>query len=225
MKITDSKQWHLAPFDGDNDYVFCIDHIKQFTIQSCPSGMDSSQVKGRITQTQANNICAGLNLLDKPGGKPKDKVAPTNISEDRLLRSGYLGNLTATEASMFGIGGALLPLTASEALWGFIGWLTSRQEVTVLSSKDDCTPIVDLVAEFIEVNGLNQPRSGWENIMKHPDPLMMFHKAIDELEARCLAQIQSAHMIGEKTAALTMQLIAEYRKNKKLKKKEDENES
>ena len=60
-------------------------------------------------------------------------------------------------------------LSASEALYGFAGWLTSRQERTVMSSADDAAPIADLVKEFCKVNSLGEPREGWANRFVHPD--------------------------------------------------------
>ncbi len=45
-------------------------------------------------------------------------------------------------------------LSASEALFGFAGWLTSRPERTVMSSKDDAACVADLVGEFCDVNNI-----------------------------------------------------------------------
>ncbi len=59
-------------------------------------------------------------------------------------------------------------LSASEALYGFAGWLTSRPERTVMSSKDDAAIIADLVHEFCKVNDLSELRSGWEKVLIHP---------------------------------------------------------
>ncbi len=59
-------------------------------------------------------------------------------------------------------------LTGSEALYGFAGWLTSREERTVMSSSDDAAGIADLVAEFCKVNNLREPRSRWEKRLVHP---------------------------------------------------------
>lgn len=59
-------------------------------------------------------------------------------------------------------------MSASEALFGFAGWLTTRPEKTVMSSVDDAAPIADLVQEFCNVNGLAAPREGWDKKLKHP---------------------------------------------------------
>jgi len=54
-------------------------------------------------------------------------------------------------------------LTASEALYGFIAWLTCRDEQTVMSAQDDSAPVADLVERFCKENSLAEPRDGWEN--------------------------------------------------------------
>ena len=60
-------------------------------------------------------------------------------------------------------------LIASEALYGLMGWLTSRSERTILSSSDDAGIAVELVAEFCEANHLAEPREGWHNNLVHPE--------------------------------------------------------
>lgn len=52
-------------------------------------------------------------------------------------------------------------LTASEALFGFIGWLTAREERVVFSAHDSASPAVELVREFCKTNGLTEPREDW----------------------------------------------------------------
>jgi hypothetical protein len=59
-------------------------------------------------------------------------------------------------------------LSASEALFGFVGWLTTRPEQTVMSRTDDCAPIVELIGQFCDENALTDPRDGWENNLIHP---------------------------------------------------------
>ena len=59
-------------------------------------------------------------------------------------------------------------LSASEALYGFMGWLSGREEQVVISSKDDCSPMVRLINEFCEVNDLEAPRHKWDQNLIHP---------------------------------------------------------
>lgn len=59
-------------------------------------------------------------------------------------------------------------LTASEAIYGFCGWLTTREEMTVMSASNDAAPIADLIKKFCEVNELSIPRTAWASRLKHP---------------------------------------------------------
>ena len=52
-------------------------------------------------------------------------------------------------------------MTASEALYGFAGWLTSRDQQGVFSSRDNAALAADLVCEFCSVNKLSVPRNDW----------------------------------------------------------------
>lgn len=53
-------------------------------------------------------------------------------------------------------------LSASEALFGFVGWLVSRREAVTLSSAHGAAQGADLVKRFIEAHSLSMPRDGWE---------------------------------------------------------------
>lgn len=59
-------------------------------------------------------------------------------------------------------------LTASEALYGFMGWLTTRDESVTLGATHDASVAADLVAEFVKANDLNRPRDGWQRNLIHP---------------------------------------------------------
>jgi hypothetical protein len=50
---------------------------------------------------------------------------------------------------------------ASEALYGFMGWLTSRKERVTLSHTDECGHIADLINQFCNAQGLREPRDDW----------------------------------------------------------------
>jgi len=52
-------------------------------------------------------------------------------------------------------------LSASEALYGFCGWLTTRETATVMSARDEAGPIVRLIATYIRENELDEPRGNW----------------------------------------------------------------
>lgn len=59
-------------------------------------------------------------------------------------------------------------LTASEAVFGFAGWLTSRGQPVTMSSKHNAATVADLVSKFCEVNDLTPPRPEWNRNLTHP---------------------------------------------------------
>ena len=59
-------------------------------------------------------------------------------------------------------------MTGSEAIYGFCGWLTTRKEKIVMSSKHDAAPIADLIEQFCNINELNEPRNNWSDYLVHP---------------------------------------------------------
>ena len=59
-------------------------------------------------------------------------------------------------------------LSGSEALYGFAGWMTGREEPVTMSSKDDAALVARLVADFIDANELEDPKGNWHKELKHP---------------------------------------------------------
>ena len=59
-------------------------------------------------------------------------------------------------------------LNSSEAIYGFAGWLTTREEKIVLSASDDAAPIVELIEQFCKVNHLPEISKQWPNNLIHP---------------------------------------------------------
>ena len=60
-------------------------------------------------------------------------------------------------------------LTASEALYGFTGWLTTRPESVTASASHDAVIWAELVDEFCKTNFLAEPREGWNKNLTHPN--------------------------------------------------------
>lgn len=54
-------------------------------------------------------------------------------------------------------------LSASEAVYGFAGWLTSRDKKVTMSGSDDAAVVAELVGKFIEKQKLEQPKDHWED--------------------------------------------------------------
>ena len=59
-------------------------------------------------------------------------------------------------------------LSASEALYGFCAWLTTRPRPITMSEKHDAAPVVELIKRFCEVNDIADPREGWHLQLVHP---------------------------------------------------------
>lgn len=63
-------------------------------------------------------------------------------------------------------------MTASEALFGFMGWLTCRPEAVTLGAAHDAAVAADLVKLWCEVNNLPSPRDGvYPGNITQPEPL------------------------------------------------------
>ncbi|KKK70001.1 hypothetical protein LCGC14_2928390, partial [marine sediment metagenome] len=59
-------------------------------------------------------------------------------------------------------------LSGSEALYGFCGWLTTRDEAVTFSGHHNAGVAADLVALFCEVNDLAEPCDHWDKNLVHP---------------------------------------------------------
>lgn len=102
--------------------------------------------------------------------KPDDKnwLCPDNI---KMALSAYCTNtkFEVSEVDSNLLDAVVMPqLNASESLFGFCGWLTTREERTIMSAKDNCSPIVDLIDKFQKANTLPKVREGWEKNLTHP---------------------------------------------------------
>jgi len=59
-------------------------------------------------------------------------------------------------------------LKGSEAIYGFVGWLTSRDEEVTFSARHNASKAAELAAEFIKTNKLGDLRQDWVDHLKHP---------------------------------------------------------
>ncbi len=104
-----------------------------------------------MSADEQNKIVADYIMANVPGEPSRDEGAGTCAV--RLLKKyrAALGRETQDE------------LTASEALYGFCGWLSTRPEPTVMSGHHDAPPIVELIGTFMKANGLSEPRDEWHH--------------------------------------------------------------
>lgn len=59
-------------------------------------------------------------------------------------------------------------LRSSEALFGFAGWLTTMDKPVIASSRHDAAIWAQLVGEFCDTNGLEDPRNDWPDYFVMP---------------------------------------------------------
>jgi len=59
-------------------------------------------------------------------------------------------------------------MSQSETLYGFMAWLTTRQEPLHIGWEYDCAPVPVLIDAFCKANGLKSPRENWEENYKVP---------------------------------------------------------
>lgn len=52
-------------------------------------------------------------------------------------------------------------LTGSEAIFGFMGWLTSRNKILKIGATEDAAPVVPLIGKFMKANNLPEPGERW----------------------------------------------------------------
>jgi len=60
-------------------------------------------------------------------------------------------------------------LEGAEILFGFMGWLTSRDQVETFSSSHDAAIAVELIEKFCKANNLKTGiRDDWAKNLTHP---------------------------------------------------------
>ena len=61
-------------------------------------------------------------------------------------------------------------ITASEAVYGFAAWLTTRDEPVTFGSSHDSAGPAELVKQYTEHNGMEPPRDGiWPDNVSMPN--------------------------------------------------------
>ena len=63
---------------------------------------------------------------------------------------------------------AAIPVSPSEALYGFAAWLTGRTDAVQIGANTDCAVVADLVRDFCAANGFSNPRDGWAQCLTYP---------------------------------------------------------
>ncbi len=59
-------------------------------------------------------------------------------------------------------------LTATETLYGFCGWLTSRDESVTMGATHECGTVVDLIKRYMDANNLPDVTERYPNNLRTP---------------------------------------------------------
>lgn len=81
---------------------------------------------------------------------------------------GNLGCPTCNEVVTCQGDGSQDTLNATEALYGFVGWLFCREKTFVAGQETEPYEALDLLRSFIGTNGLSETRDGWHGRLIHP---------------------------------------------------------
>ena len=99
------------------------------------------------------------------------KIDPTSVTlSNKNFRKDYINRHLIGENELKNFFPRLNEeLNASEALYGFSGWLTSRDEPVVFSAYHDAAIVAELINEFIKKFDLPDIRDDWEKDLKQID--------------------------------------------------------
>src|SRR5688572_3691421 len=59
---------------------------------------------------------------------------------------------------------AVNPMNATEAIYAFVGFLTTRDKELILSAHNNCDPIAELMGAFVKANNFPELREGWHKV-------------------------------------------------------------
>jgi len=95
--------------------------------------------------------------------------------KDGIFRTGrFMDRIEALLESMMAAP-EVMQLSGSEALFGFVAWLTTSDEFEQAlrnppyGPTQNAAPWADMVARFCKVNHLSIPREEWSELLTHPE--------------------------------------------------------
>jgi len=90
-------------------------------------------------------------------------------------------------------------MNAREALFGFIAWLTSREESIMVGSKHTVYDIFDLLVEWADANNLPQTTKDYPNNIRHTKELKHELKRVHRIYYLRLERFKPAlsELLGE----------------------------
>lgn len=125
-------------------------------------------------------------------------------------RRGWLAEVPkfqVTDAGRAAIRQALEPdtLTASEALFGFMGWLTARQQITEFGVTKDAAIAVELVSRFMDANQLADCRDNWATRLLHPvepPPPAPVHRTYERGNVLLIGRVEEIDLVRPDVGAM-----------------------
>lgn len=99
----------------------------------------------------------------------KDIPCPTQAGEDARESDNLEDQVAAATAELAQEARPCPGLSPYEAIMGFAGWLTSRDEAVTFSARHDAARAAELVDLFCRTNQIDQePSEHWPNNLRHP---------------------------------------------------------
>ncbi len=122
----------------------------------------NTNMEGKQATVLRTAICRIMSeMLDNPD---KDGIYPTEL---------FMNRIEALLESMM-VAPEVMQLSGSEALFGFVAWLTTADRFEQprrnpdYGPTQDSAPWADMVGEFNETNHLSEPRKEWSSLLIHP---------------------------------------------------------
>jgi len=91
-----------------------------------------------------------------------------NPDEHGIYPTGqFMDRIQALLESMM-VAPEVMHLSGSEAIYGFMSWLTTEGGEFNIGPKEDCAVWPEMIEEFCKVNHLHEPREMWDQLLTHP---------------------------------------------------------
>lgn len=88
-------------------------------------------------------------------------------------------------------------LTGSEAVYGLLGWLTSREGPVTFSGEHDAAIAAELADQFCKTNNLAEPRENWGKNLIHPSAVKVIEIDMSESDDKISETIEDAFQGAE----------------------------
>lgn len=175
-KVGDRRIWIdvETKVRSENDEQFDLQKVVTF-LQIAEEHMKAKPARGVVNLTQneqdfATYVGYEVKLKDGGTGVNMGLHFPEVWAEDGILKANgvnvffpeqnkiYVQNFNQVEL-IFPNG--ISRLNPSEALFGFMAWMTSRKKTLCVGHWSDAAPVPPLLMQFIKANNLPVPRENW----------------------------------------------------------------